>query len=156
MLHATPYDINYAGFYFSSIDELNALYEQHVCEEFEIQFTDGDNLKLFSSAQIKQCNLYVWFEDLVDIADDDNQAIQISYLLYLGYKLTDALSKLDEVCLFLGSAQDYAYELFNECYDIPEYLACCVDYENIANDMLINSEIIEYSDTTFIINSFDF
>jgi antirestriction protein ArdA len=156
MLYATPYNLDYAGYYFSDIDEFNTLYEQHHCEEFEIQFIDGDNPKLFSTAQIDQGNLNTWFEELANIADDDNKTIQISYLIDLGYKLDDALAKSDEVYLYRGSVEDYAYEVFNECYDIPQYLTHYVNYEKVANDMLINGDITEYAHNIFIINAVDF
>tara|TARA_R110001606_G_scaffold363430_2_gene517533 strand:- start:2737 stop:3246 length:510 start_codon:yes stop_codon:yes gene_type:complete len=156
MLYATPYDIDFDGFYFSDMDEFNTLYQQHPCEEFEIQFIDGDNPQLFSSALIGQANLEQWFDELVNIADDEDKAIQVIYLLNLGYTLDDALNKSDDVCLFHGLAEDYAYELFNECYDIPESLVHYIDYEKFANDMLISSEITEYSRNIFIINTVSF
>lgn len=156
MLYATPYNIDFDGFYFSDMDEFNTLYRQHACEEFEIQFIDGDNPLLFASAHIGQGNLDIWFDELVDVADDDDKAIQITYLLNLGYTLDDTLSKSDDVCIFRDSAEDYAYELFNECYDIPEHIIQYIDYKKIAHDMLIGGEIAEYSRNIFIINTVDF
>jgi len=156
MLHATPYDINHADFYFSTFDEYQALYEKHICEEFEIQFIDGDNPKLFSSAQIDQSNLKLWFEDLEIISDNDNQAIQIQYLLEIGFNLDNALSKYDGVHVYHGSASDYACEIYEECYNIPDYLIHYIDYDAISRDMIINGEITEYSHEIFITNSNEF
>lgn len=153
MLYATPYNISQSGFYFSSIDEYDNLFEKHPCEEFEIQFIDGDNPKLFSAAKIDQGNLTIWFDVLADISDDDDKSIQIQHLLDTGYILDETILRYDEVCLFHGSASGYAYDLYNECYDIPEHLTHYIDYDKIANDMLINGEISEYSPCVFIVNA---
>jgi len=156
MLYANPYNSHYEGFYFSSIDEYNDLSEKHPCEEFEVMFIDGDNPKLFASAQISQGNLETWFEDLEPISDDDNKAIQIMYLLDIGYKLDDAIERFDEVCIFHGSASDYAEELFEDCYDIPEHLIHYIDYEKIARNLEIEGSITEFSYQVFITNSNEF
>jgi len=156
MLYANPYNSYYEGFYFSSFDEYNELAEKHPCEEFEIQFIDGDNPKLFSSAQISQCNLETFFEDLEPISDDDDKAVQITYLLDIGYNLDDAIEKSDEVCLFQGSSEDYAEELFEECYEIPAHLINYIDYEKIGRDLEIEGAITEFSHKVFITNSNDF
>ena len=49
VVHATPYGIyeNFSGFYFSSLEEYESLFSkahrQHGCEEYEIQFINGDD-----------------------------------------------------------------------------------------------------------------
>ena len=154
MLYANPYDSFYEGFYFSSLDEYNELSEKHPCEEFEVMFIDGDNPKLFASAQISQCNLEAWFEDLEHISDDP--AIQICYLLDIGFKLSDAIERADEVCIFHGSASDYAEELFDDCYDIPEHLINYIDYEKVARDLEIEGSISEVAYNVYVTNSNEF
>lgn len=54
---------------------------------------------------------------------------------------------LENACLFVGSASDYAYELIHDCYDVKSMgnLANYIDYEAFARDMLCNSEIVEIS-----------
>lgn len=113
MLHATPYNINYSGFYFSSLEEFEALFDKNRAEveEYEIQYINGNNNpKLFSAGQITQSNLDIWFNELADISDTDDVSIQIRYLLDLGFDLSTAIRRADEVCLYFGSASDYAYE----------------------------------------------
>ena len=48
-LHATPYDITYAGFFFESAEEFNARMQSAPFEEVEIQFIellqDGPDLR---------------------------------------------------------------------------------------------------------------
>jgi len=157
MLYANPYNSYCEGFYFSSLDEYNDLSEKHPCEEFEVMFIDGDNPKLFASAQISQGNLETWFDNLEHISDDDDKAIQLGYLLVdIGYKLDDAIERSDEVCLFHGSASDYAEELFGDCYDIPQHLIHYIDYEKIARDLEIEGAISEFSYRIYITNSNEF
>ena len=156
MLYANPYDSFYEGFYFSSLDEYNDLSEKHPCEEFEIMFIDGDNPKLFASAQISQGNLETWFDNLESISDDDDKAIQLMYLLDIGYKLDDAIERSDEICLFHGSAENYAEELFDDCYEIPDFLASYIDYEKIGRDLGLNGEITEFYYNIFITNANEF
>jgi len=161
-LFAQPYAYGAVGFYFNSLEDYEAKYkanyENNHIEEYEIQFIDGSDIqtKLFSISQISQCSLEAWFDDLENIADDDDKAIQIMYLLEIGYKLDDAIERFDEVCLFRGSAEDYAAELYEECYDIPEHLFHYIDYEKIARDLEIEGNITEFSYNIFITNSNEF
>ena len=156
MLYANPYDSFYEGFYFSSLDEYNELSEKHPCEEFEVMFIDGDNPKLFASAQISQGNLETWFDDLEPISDDDSKSIQIIFLLDIGYNLNDALARHDEVCLFLGSASDYAEELFEDCYEIPAFLSSYISYCKLASDLELEGTLTEVKFNVYVTNSNEF
>ncbi len=58
-LHATPYNIDAAGFYFDSLEDYQTKTENHLdrfgnlVEEFEIQFIDGDDSELFDACSNK-------------------------------------------------------------------------------------------------------
>jgi len=58
--------------------------------------------------------------------------------------------------LFHGLASDYAEELFEDCYDIPEHLINYIDYEKIARDLETEGSITEFSFNIYITNSNDF
>ncbi|APG62022.1 hypothetical protein LPB140_03415 [Sphingorhabdus lutea] len=109
--HATPYDISATGFYFSTYDEYAEKAAIHrnehgdPVEEYEIQFIDGDNLRLFNAVGVNQANLQNWFDKFKDLDGDD--AIKAIYLAEdLGYRLEDALDRLDDVHLFEGTASN--------------------------------------------------
>ena len=82
--HATPYDISAAGFYFKDYDDYNTQAATHKneygdpVEEYEIQFIDGDNYKLFSALSVNQANLKQWFDDYENL--DGEEYIKAIYL----------------------------------------------------------------------------
>lgn len=82
--HATPYDISAMGFYFSSYEDYEQQAKRHTnangnpVEEYEIQFIDGDNCKLFEALNVNQANLKQWFDDFEDL--DGEGFIKALYL----------------------------------------------------------------------------
>lgn len=78
MLHAQPYDLAAAGFYFESAEDyaqraasLRNDYGQPV-EEFEIQFIDGERLdaELFEALKVGQSDIGAYFEAVENWSDD--------------------------------------------------------------------------------------
>jgi Antirestriction protein (ArdA) len=156
--HAQPYSLDHMGFYFSSVEDFEAGMQrlnQQGCEEVKIQFIDGDThlAELASLASIHQGNIEFWFDELEDL--DETQAIQITYLLDLGYDIKDALQRFEDVCLYEGKASDYAYDLIYETTEIPENLRYYIDYDAIARDMEINGEITTISRELIVTNALD-
>lgn len=157
--YAQPHSTEHTGFYFNSIDEFEAGMEklnQKGCEEVEIQFIDGDDYlaDLANTAHIGQGDINTWFEDLEYL--DESETIQLIFLLGLGYSLNDAMERCEDVCLFNGSAKDYAYDLINETTEIPDNLRCYIDYDAIARDMKFNGEIFEINHDLIITNVHEF
>jgi len=60
-----------------------------------------------------------------------------------GSTLEDALARHEEVILFEGTPADYAAELIEECYDLPQALRSYIDHEALGRDMVLNGEIAE-------------
>ena len=157
-LYANPYDITYTGFYFDSIDQLNQKLSQANYEEVEIDYIDGDNPRLFQAANIHQGNVDSWFSELDIFADVDNEALSIRYLLDL-MDLEDAINRHDEVILYNGNLADYAFELVEDVYpldQLPDLIRCHIDYDSIARDMELNSEVTEVSRNTWVVNCLEF
>ncbi len=155
--YAQPYDISYTGYFFSDLQEFSDQLGKAPFEEVELQFIDGDNPSLFEAAGINQGNIDTWFDELEHITDDE--AIAIRYLIDTGLDLEDAIERAEEVQIHHGSAEDYAAELVDECYDlnnIPEIIKYHIDYAGIANDMDLNSEISEIEHNIWITNCLDF
>ena len=158
--YAQPYSIEHEGFYFDSLDKFEAGMEKlndKGCEEVEIQFIDGEDylVSLADAVNIDQGSVDIWFEALEDL--DAPEAGKIIFLINnLGYCLSDALDRHEDVCLFNGSARDYAYDLVNDTTEIPEHLRYYIDYDAIARDMKINGDIIELSHDLIVTNANEF
>jgi hypothetical protein len=150
-LYANPFNINAAGFYFESVEafiekstNLTDRYGNTV-EEFEIDFIDGDDATLFIASGINQANLNRWFDDIETL--DDQEKINLYCLLTVaGYKLGEALVKLDEPSITQSSLRDAAEELFDECLmnEVPENIRYYVDYDKFARDCEISGELVEF------------
>jgi hypothetical protein len=151
ILHANPYNIDATGFYFSSAEEFTTKQEAlrdrfgAPVEEFEIQYIDGDDSKLFEACRIHQGNLDTWFDDIENL--DDQQKAALYYLTDCnGCDLGDALGSLDDVSLYEGSLLDAATELFDEIYlpEVPEAVRNYIDYDAFANDCRLGGDLCEF------------
>ncbi|MFA6015446.1 MAG: antirestriction protein ArdA [Gallionellaceae bacterium] len=149
-LHATPYNIDAAGFYFENADEYTDKSSSHVdrfgnlVEEFEIQFIEGDDAQLFNACDINQCNIGRWFDEIECL--DDHEKLSLYFLLNSGYMLDSAIEKLNEPCISECSLKDAAAELFDECYAsaIPENLHQYIDYDAFARDLEMGGDMVEF------------
>lgn len=157
--YAQPYSIEHTGFYFDSFENFEAGMKKlgkRGCEEVEIQFIDGDDhlVRLANATTIHQCDVAFWFEELDDLGQ--TEATQVIFLLDCSYSLRYALERFEEVCLFDGSASDYAYDLINDTCEVPENLRYYIDYYAIARDMAINGEITEINRDLIVTNANEF
>ncbi|MFI0416200.1 MAG: antirestriction protein ArdA [Candidatus Thiodiazotropha sp.] len=157
--YAQPYSLDHTGFYFDSIEDYEAGMEQlnrRGCEEVEIQFIDGEthHADLAGSAGVSQASITQWFEILEEL--DEQEALQLTFLLDRGFDLDEALCRYEEVCIFHGRPEDYAQELIEETTDIPESLRYYIDYAAIARDMGYNGEIEEIADGLIVTNGYEF
>ena len=157
-LHATPYNIDATGFYFTDINEYEtkakSLIDRYdnLVEEFEIQFIDGEDAELFEACAINQANLNQWFEEIEVLQDD--KKVSLYYLVGVaGYSLDQALLKTDEPSLYQGNLLDAATELFVECWlpSIPESIRIYIDYDKFARDCQYGGDLTEldYAGTTY-------
>ncbi len=147
--HATPYDISASGFYFNTYEdylEKSATHRNYYgdpVEEYEIQFIDGDNYRLFDALGINQANLKDWFDKFEEIEGED--VIKIIYLTEdLGYAMDGILDRLDEVVLFEGTVIEYAMRYLEDTGlldQIPENLRYYFDTESFARDLVLNGDI---------------
>jgi antirestriction protein len=158
--HATPYDLSATGFYFSTFEEYTEQAAKHCneygdpVEEYEIQFIEGDNYKLFDALGINQANLKRWFDEFEDM--DEDELIKGIYLADdQGCDMDQVLSQLEDVVLFEGSAEEYAENYIEETGlldQMPESLRYYFDTKAFARDMLLNGDITELTieGTTYI------
>ena len=157
-LHATPYNRDATGFYFTDAHDYEAKSTMHVdrygnlVEEFEIQFIDGDDAQLFEACRINQANLNSWFDDIEFLQDCEK--VSLYYLVGVaGYSLEQALLKIDEPTIFEGDIKEAATELFDECWlsSVPESIQFYIDYDKFARDCQYSGDMceFEYSGITY-------
>ena len=156
---AQPYIIEHTGFCFDRVETLERgmkRLKERGCEEVEIQLIDGEDhlARLANNANISLTDIYLWFEELDDL--DETAAAQNGLLLDLGYALDEVLERYGDVCLFEGSASDYACELINDVSEVPEHLRHYIDYDAIARDTMINGEISEIERELILTNAQEF
>jgi hypothetical protein len=151
ILYALPLNIDARGFSFTSADEYTTKQEAlrdrfgAPVEEFEIQFIDGDDSKLFEACRIDQTNLDTWF-DTIESLDRQEKAALFYLVDQAGYDLSDALSSVDDVTLYAGRLIDAASELFDECYlpEVPEAVRPYIDYDAFARDCRLGGDMCEF------------
>ncbi len=161
--HATPYDISASGFYFKTYDEYLDQSVKHrndygdPVEEYEIQFIDGDNYKLFQAVGVNQANLNQWFNMFEELDGDDY--IKAVYLVDdLGTDFGDILDRIDDVILFEGTILEYTESYIEDTGlldQIPESLRFYFDTESFALDLVLNGDIatIEIDDTEYVVQA---
>ncbi|MQR02339.1 antirestriction protein ArdA [Glaciimonas soli] len=148
--YAQPYNITVDGFFFEDYEEYEtkaaALRDSfgYPVEEFEIQYISGNDGELFDACSISQGSLHLWFEQIIDL--DIEQQAALFYLCNNGHSLTEALQKIDDVCLSTCSLSDAASEFFDECYlqDLPSAISMYIDYDAFARDQELNGYMSEF------------
>lgn len=153
-LHATPYNLDATGFYFTDAQDYQKKAATHfdrygnLVEEYEILFIDGDDAALFEACGINQANLNSWFDCIGFM--QDYEKVSLYYLVSMaGYNLAQALEKLDETSIYQGDLKEAATELFDECYlhsiaanmsNIQFY----IDYDKFARDCQYSGDMTEF------------
>ena len=162
-LYANPCDITATGFYFDSFEEFEEKSKRvrndnwQLVEEFEIEYIEGDNPKLFAAAEIDQAKLEIWFDELDHIADDSDEGIAIRYLLEnVLLSLDDALRRYHEVLIYRGDIEDYVVGLIDEHFDLPTIAVRYFDYKAFARDLVMGGDVAEIQPGIWCVNAADF
>ncbi|MBL4830025.1 MAG: antirestriction protein ArdA [Aliivibrio sp.] len=149
--HATPYNLEETGFYFSTYEEyLQKSAENKDCfgviiEEYFFHIIDGDNCQLFNALEVDQGSLQLWFESY-ECLDGDNLIRAIYLSEHLNVKMSDIIDQIEDVVLFEGHAKAYVEEFAEETgllNDLPEQLQYYFDFDAYARDLLLGGEISE-------------
>lgn len=147
--HAQPYSLDAVGFYFDSLEEYQEKAARAVdrfgqpVEEFEIQFIDGEEYKLFNALGVTQASLAAWFELLDELDDNEDRYLIACFLAENGHDAKDIPVRIDDYSVYRGSAEDYAREIVEDCYEIPANLQYYIDYEKLGRDMVLEGSITE-------------
>lgn len=153
-LHAQPYDLAAAGFYFESAEEFQVKSKAlrndfgDPIEEFEIQFIDGEEIDcdLAKAISVNQANLAKFFTGVEEWDDHDKTKVIIA-VGECGYRFEDSTAPDDfEVDVYqVASLKELAAQFVDEGLfgDIPERLQFYIDFDAIARDLSV-----EYSEVT--------
>lgn len=159
ILFAQPYDISAYGFYFDSIEQYDAKasvlkndYGDPV-EEFEIQFIDGDDIDcaLAFALGINQADLSRFF-DMVEQWDDEQKTRYVIAVGEGGYAYDCDPDDLDIDIYELNSIKELAEQFVDEGLfgEIPERIACYLDYDLIACDLAADYSVGEFAGRRFV------
>ena len=143
--------------YANSYDELIEKTEASHNEEFEVSFVDGTEFEAWfaSVIELDWCNIEQFFE-LCETGELEESKHQLNYLIgHCSLDLSEALEKVEEVCIFEGTKEDYAEELVNGCYDLEGFAKQYFDYEKFANDLDCGGDITEIEHNIWVTNAND-
>jgi len=160
-LYAQPYDITATGFYFECAEDYETKAQQcrndfgDVVEEYEIQFIDGEAIDgaLAQAWGLYQSN----FADYLRAADawDDHQKrafiIAVGECGYAFDPASDHPDGFDVDMYEVDSLKDLAAQFVDEGLfgDIPERIACYLDYHAIARDLACDYAMTEIAEVRF-------
>lgn len=147
LYYAQPYDTSGTGFYFTDwIDFCEKINANH-CEEFELQYINGDDGDLFHVCGIGQSNIDLWL-DLVGQMPD-HEKVSLYYLTdILGYSFEEAIEATDDYPVTEGVAKDYAEEYIESTGmldALPEQLRYYFDVDAFARDVELNGDVTEFN-----------
>ncbi|MGJ5813612.1 antirestriction protein ArdA [Paludibaculum fermentans] len=159
-LHATPYDITYAGFYFETAEEFTERMKKAPFEEVEIQFIDGtdEDCLLFKLCKPHQGNVAGYFEAL-DTGYEGHRLAALSYLMeYQGTTWEDATASgaLDDVDVYEMTTKELAEQFAEEGIypaGVNEQVLPYLDYDLLARDLSMDYTEIECLGNTYCVRA---
>lgn len=154
-LFSNPYNIDFNGFYFGTVEEYNEKSAKIPTEEYEIEFIDGEEIDcaLFKALKIHQGNFGTYLGACDDWTEDQKRRVIIS--CYHGYGFDfdknnpdDIEAEIYEVDSMKDLAEQFVEEgLFGE---IPENIRYYLDYDLIARDLEADYSAATIAGTRFI------
>lgn len=156
VLHATPYDISHAGFYFESAKDFQTKMSTALFEEVEIQFIDGTEaeclvFKLFKS---HQGNVAEYFAAL-DVGYEGHQLAALSYIVeYQGTAWAEAVEALDDADVYEMTIKELAEHFAEEGIypaGVNEQILPYLDYEMLARDLSMDYTEITCLGSTYCV-----
>lgn len=134
----------------ASDEELAAAFEQiGINEEYEEFFisdyeTDLEGLKIDEYENLGKLNELA--EALEALSEYDQEHLQ-AYMEVSGYNLEESLERFEDRSVFYSGMDlyDVAYELVEQCYNLPEIALRYFDYNAFARDLSFDG----YTETSF-------
>ena len=112
-------------------------------EDPELMFQDWENIP---SGLISESWLSDYIFEVIETVDDMDEDKKAAFAVWLNHESHDLSSKdiNDLISSFEDAFQgaykdeeDYAYEIVEECYDLPEFAKTYFDYEKYARDLFM-------------------
>ena len=123
------------------IDSLIENFKQQGDHDPELMYTDFEG---FPESLYSECGIDFDIVNQYDILGDEEKMI-VEYLVdHIGYSIEQALEKHEDVNVYEGSMVDYAYDLVQDCYNLPDIAQRYFDYEAFARDLELEGDIAEY------------
>jgi antirestriction protein len=161
LLHAQPYNIGAAGFYFGSAEDYTAKAAKNFdrfgqfVEEYEIQFIDGESIdcELARAWGLNQGN----FADFLRQIDEWDESQKILFIIANGEcgagfdPKTDDIDQLDIDIYQVKSFKELAEQFVDDGLfgNIPDHLANYIDYQAIARDLAADYSMTDINGTTY-------
>lgn len=126
--------------------DLSAAWEKTEGRELEVKFVSEDapgEEWRFNEMDVDHHNLEDYF-DLVEDLDGDQMAALYLLVDQLGYVVSNALDRIDDVQLTQDTKEQYVDDLLDDVYDVPASLRRYIDVKSLASDMESNGELIEF------------
>ena len=147
-LCANPYSYNVPFFFFNSREDYQEKYQKNFdkyhCEEYEFQFIDGDDILEILWNALGNENVFkileIYEEGIID-NERDARALEVCLTL-LGMDIDEALTSYEDIYLFWGNTEEYAYDSF-PWHDVPEYLHSYVDLDQYITDLECGGDITD-------------
>ncbi len=97
----------------------------------------------FSSIHLEE---YTGLDTVVAIVEivKEHGELGAEIIAYHGNCLDDAKTALENYCGEYDNEADYAEQLMNDCYDVPEHLQFYINYDKFAHDLFINDNYSVY------------
>ncbi|MBQ7954003.1 MAG: antirestriction protein ArdA [Clostridia bacterium] len=109
---------------------INEQYEEYFITDFE---TEIDGLNVDEYSNISELNELA--EQLESLDEYDLEKVGAIIEAY-GAELQEAIDDIDNYTYYSGKTlEEVAYEIVEECYDLPEFAKTYFDYEAFARDL---------------------
>ena len=142
------FESNQTGFWLDcadyDFDALNANFNEvdpDCADDHEFMFTDYEG---FPSALYSESGID--FDTIAEWEALDTEKQEIAELLLdhgIVTSLQDAISNADDCYIFEGSLGDYAYDISEQCDNIPDHLKNYINWDAMGRDMSYDGNIVE-------------
>lgn len=130
-------------FTFDTYEEFEEWYQENNELDVLISYEAGDHLKqLADEVGLYPENIEDWINYMEGL--DEHEAASAYPHAENGELIQDLNKLANDNYAFQGDSEEYAEQLTNDCYDIPEFLKFYVNYEKMGYDMQSSGEIYEF------------
>jgi hypothetical protein len=129
------------------LEQEQKLIDENECD-VEIMFTDFEGFP-----EDLYCESGIDFDLIAsyELLDENDQEKLQAILDHVESDFETALNNIEDYYLFDGSLSDYAEEIINDCYDLPEFCLGYFDFDKFGRDLSFDGNITELSHNSLLI-----